>query len=71
MTSPDRITIHIRLTASLVRQLKVSAAESGRSMNAEVAARIERTFSADDADRKRALGLLAEVIAILDKGQLD
>ncbi|TGQ69545.1 Arc family DNA-binding protein [Mesorhizobium sp. M00.F.Ca.ET.186.01.1.1] len=71
MPTENRLTIHIRLTPSLIKQIKVSAAESGRSMNAEIAARIERSFSTDDADRMRVSDLLAQALAILDKGQVD
>ncbi|KQU77735.1 hypothetical protein ASD12_18215 [Mesorhizobium sp. Root102] len=71
MPPPDRLTIHIRLSPSMVRHLKIAAADSGRSMNAEIAARLDRSFSPGDDDRRRAAGLLAEALAILDKGQMD
>ncbi|ESY72329.1 hypothetical protein X740_33310 [Mesorhizobium sp. LNHC221B00] len=52
-----------------MRLLKVTAAEGGHSMNAEIVTRLERSFSTDDADRRKALKLLVEAISILDKGQ--
>ncbi|TPK14138.1 Arc family DNA-binding protein [Mesorhizobium sp. B2-5-11] len=65
---PDRLTIHVRVPPLLLKQLKLAAVENDRSMNAEISARLERSFSIDDADRAEALKLLNEVISILDKG---
>ncbi|WP_198024021.1 Arc family DNA-binding protein [Mesorhizobium sp. LNHC221B00] len=69
MPKQPRPTVHIRLSPDLVRLLKVTAAEGGHSMNAEIVTRLERSFSTDDADRRKALKLLVEAISILDKGQ--
>lgn len=69
MPSQDRLTIHIRITPELLKRLKLAAVESGRSLNAEVISRIERSFPLDDADRDEALRLLAEAAAIINKGK--
>ncbi|BCH20213.1 Arc family DNA-binding protein [Mesorhizobium sp. L-2-11] len=68
MPPQDRTTIHIRIPSSLLKRLKLAAAEGERSMNAEVAARLERSFSADDEDRVQAVKLLTDALSILDKG---
>lgn len=69
MPKEDRLTIHIRIPTTLLRQVKTTAVENGHSMNAEIVARLERSFSAGDTDRGKAVRLLAEAISILDKGQ--
>jgi hypothetical protein len=69
MPPSDRLIIHVRVTPSLLKRIKVAAAESERSMNAEIAARLERSFSAEDATRTEAMRLIAEGLALLDKGQ--
>ena len=68
MPPPDRLTIHIRLAPALQRQLKMVAAENGRSMNAEIAARLERSFGPEDESRRAAAKLMAEALSVLDKG---
>ncbi|TPM37027.1 Arc family DNA-binding protein [Mesorhizobium sp. B2-3-2] len=68
MPPQDRLTIHIRLSPSLIKQLKITAAENGQSMNAEIAARLERSFGPGDDDRRAAAKLLTEAISILDRG---
>lgn len=66
---PDyRRTIHIRLSPDLITLIKVTAAEAGQSMNAEIEARLERSFGADDRSRRAAVKLLTEALSILDKG---
>ncbi|MER8427792.1 hypothetical protein [Mesorhizobium sp. M1403] len=40
-------------------------------MTAEVAARLQRSFTDDDENRIRAVKLLTEAASILDKGDLD
>lgn len=69
MPAQDRLTIHIRITPELLKRLKLAAVASGRSMNAEVISRIERSFPLDDADRDEALRLLAEAAAIINRGK--
>lgn len=69
MPPPERLTIHIRLSTSLLKQIKITAAENERSMNAEIAARLERSFGPDDEGRRAAVKLLAEALSILDRGQ--
>ncbi|RWL21949.1 MAG: Arc family DNA-binding protein [Mesorhizobium sp.] len=69
MPPQDRTTIHIRITPSLLKRLKIAAAEGERSMNAEVAARLERSFTDDDDNRVIAVRLLTEAASILDKGK--
>lgn len=69
MSPPDRLTIHIRVTPSLLKRLKIAAAEDSRSMNAEITARLERSFASGDEDRAQAARLLAEALAILERGK--
>ncbi|TIO62973.1 hypothetical protein [Mesorhizobium sp.] len=69
MPATDRLTIHIRITPALLKRLKLAAVEGGRSLNAEVTSRLERSFSLDDADRDAVLELLAAAMAIVDKGK--
>lgn len=65
---PERLTIHVRVPPSLLKAMKLAAVENDRSMNAEIVARLERSFSIDDANRTQALKLLGEVVSLLDKG---
>jgi hypothetical protein len=65
MPAQDRLTIHIRLTPSLLKRIKLAAVENERSLNAEVTSRLERSFSIDDSGRDAALKLLADVAAII------
>ena len=51
------------------KQIKLAAVENERSMNAEILARLERSFSESDEDRKKAVKLLAEAQELLDKGR--
>lgn len=69
MAAKDRFTIHIRITPDLLKRIKIAAASNMRSMNAEVEARLERSFPLDDIDRDEALRLLADVASIIDKGR--
>lgn len=69
MPAPERLTIHIRLSPSLLKQIKITAAENERSMNAEIAARLERSFGPEDEDRRAAVKLLVDALSILDRGQ--
>jgi len=65
----DRLTIHIRITPALLKRLKMAAAGNSRSLNAEVTTRLDRSFSLDDNDRDEALRLIAEAVAVIDKGR--
>jgi hypothetical protein len=65
----DDPSFHLRLPVDLQRQVKVAAAENDRSMNAEIVARLERTFAGTaEADRKRVMQLLTEAIAVVKGG---
>lgn len=68
MPLPDPPSFHVRLTAALQKRLKISAAENERSMNAEIVARLERSFDLTDAERDKAKALLTEALAIIDRG---
>lgn len=68
MPPQDRLTIHIRVSPSLLKRIKVAAAEGERSMNAEIAARLERSFGPEDEDRRAVAKLLTEALSIVDKG---
>ena len=59
-------SFHVRLPASLLKRLKIAAAENGRSMNAEIAARLEVSFDLNNAERERVRTLLAKAITVLD-----
>jgi plasmid stability protein len=56
------------MTPALQKRLKIAAAESERSMNAEIVARLEQSFELAAADRDRAVKLLSEALAVLKKG---
>ncbi|WP_165900039.1 Arc family DNA-binding protein [Borborobacter arsenicus] len=68
MSQSDPPSFHLRLTLPLQKQIKLAAVENERSMNAEILARLERSFSVDAADRAKAVKLLADALSILDKG---
>lgn len=69
MAPIDPPSFHLRLPPRLLKQVKVAAAENDRSMNAEIVARIERSFTLGEDDRARAVKLLAEALVVLDKGR--
>ena len=48
--SPDIVQIGLRVTKDLRRRLMAAAKASGRSLNAEINARIEQTFRRHNAD---------------------
>lgn len=58
-------SFHVRMPASLQKRLKVAAAQSERSMNAEIVARLEQSFDLTDAERAEIKALLAQAIAVL------
>lgn len=60
--------VKIRISDSLKKRLKITAAENGRSMNAEIVARIEQSFDLKAGDRGQAVALLAQAMTILEKG---
>jgi len=66
MPQSEPPSFHVRLSASLLKRLKISAAENGRSMNAEIAARLEQSYELAAADRAKAAALLAQLQALLD-----
>ncbi|ESY21438.1 Arc family DNA-binding protein [Mesorhizobium sp. M0222] len=63
---PDPITFHARLPASLLKRLKIAAAEDGRSMNAEIVARLVKSFELTEAEREQVKALLAQAQAVID-----
>ncbi len=69
MPPTERLTIHIRVTPDMLKRLKRSAIDGGRSMNAEVVARLERSFAKHDQDRNEAVKLLADALSLLDRGR--
>ncbi len=69
MPPTERLTIHIRVTPDMLKRLKRSAIDGGRSMNAEVVARLERSFAEHDQDRNEAVKLLADALSLLDRGR--
>ncbi|MFC6487327.1 Arc family DNA-binding protein [Nitratireductor sp. GCM10026969] len=68
MPSSEPPSFHLRLSADLMKRIKLAAVENDRSINAEIAARLERSFDLTDGDREIALKLLADTVAILSKG---
>ncbi|WP_287093376.1 Arc family DNA-binding protein [Mesorhizobium sp.] len=54
------------MTTELKNRLKKIAAENGRSMNAEIMARIEQSFEITATERSKAVALLAQALAILE-----
>lgn len=69
MPSENRPSFHLRLRPELRKRIKIAAAANDRSITAEITARLERSFSDDSEDRQKALKLLAEAMALLDKGE--
>ncbi|RWI96064.1 Arc family DNA-binding protein [Mesorhizobium sp.] len=61
------ITLHARIPASLMRRLKIAAAENGRSQNGELLARLAASFELEPADRAQALALATQLTALLEK----
>lgn len=62
---PPPSDVKIRIPATLKKRLKIVAAENGRSMNAEIMARIEQSLDLTDTERSKALALLAQAMSIL------
>lgn len=53
---------------ALQKQIKRAALDNDRSINAEIVARLERTFGDDDQARAEAARLLNQALTILDRG---
>jgi hypothetical protein len=80
---PEDLRHNLRLPAALKKRLAHSAVDAGRSMNAEILARLEGSFtpqpmreietilrgmaSLSDADRQKVAELLSGAAAILSK----
>lgn len=60
--------VKLRMPDALKKRLKIVAAENGRSMNAEILARIEQSFELPGTERGKAVALLTEALAVLEKG---
>ncbi|TIL36187.1 Arc family DNA-binding protein [Mesorhizobium sp.] len=65
---PQSDDVKIRMPPEMKRRLKSIAADNGRSMNAEILARIEQSFELAGADRAKAVALVTELKTILEKG---
>jgi len=59
-------SFHVRLPAALQKRLKIAAVESGRSMNAEIVARLLLSLEITDSERTEIKALLAKALAVLD-----
>lgn len=66
MSQSNPPSFHLRLTPPLLKRIKLAAVENERSMNAEILARLERSFGDNDADRTKAIRLLSDAISLLD-----
>ncbi|RUV69665.1 MAG: Arc family DNA-binding protein [Mesorhizobium sp.] len=69
MPQSDNPSFHLRLTPALRKRIRLAAVENERSINAEISARLERSFSLDEEDRAKAVKLLTEAILVLDKAR--
>ena len=58
--SPDVIQVNLRITNDLHKRLVSTAKKDGRSLNAEMIARLERTFHREKADEILADALKRE-----------
>lgn len=63
---PPQSDVKIRMSATLKKRLKIAATENGRSMNAEIVARIQHSLDVSDTERSKALALLAQAMSILE-----
>ncbi|MER8945731.1 Arc family DNA-binding protein [Mesorhizobium sp. M0959] len=68
MAADRSYDFHLRLRAQLQKQIRIAAAANDRSLNAEIAARLEQSFADDGEDRQRVAQLLTAALAIIDKG---
>jgi len=68
MPNTEPPSFHARLPASLLKRLKISAVENGRSLNAELVTRLEASFELGAAERGKAAALLSEALKIIEKG---
>lgn len=71
MAPIDLQEVRVRMPARLKKLIKIAAAENERSLNAEIVARLGRSFDDDADSRRRATQLLSEALALLDKGRSD
>lgn len=68
MSQSDPPSFHIRLSPALMKRIKLAAVENNRSINAEMAVRLENSFALAESSRQEIRDLLSEAIAVLDKG---
>ncbi|CDX54498.1 conserved hypothetical protein [Mesorhizobium plurifarium] len=66
---PPQSDVKLRMASALKQRLKIIAAENGRSMNAEILARIEQSFELDGTARAQALALVNQLAAVLEKAE--
>ncbi|HET7413418.1 MAG TPA: Arc family DNA-binding protein [Pararhizobium sp.] len=65
---PHPPSFHVRLSPALMKRIKMAAAESERSINAEIAFRLENSFDLADGARQEIRSLLSDALSIIDKG---
>ncbi|TPN44423.1 Arc family DNA-binding protein [Mesorhizobium sp. B1-1-4] len=70
MPQSEPPSFHVRLTHALMKRIKLAAVENQRSINAEIAARLENSFDLDDGERQQLRAILTDARKVLDKGGL-
>jgi len=68
MPQSEPPSFHVRFPPSLLKRIRIAAAENGQSVNSEIVARLEGSFVMSDRDRKILRSLLSDAISVLDKG---
>lgn len=67
MPQSDPSSFHVRLSPALMKRIKVAAAENERSINAEIAARLDDSFGVTNEERQKLRTLLSEATRMLGK----
>lgn len=69
MPKSEPPSFHVRLSPALMKRIKVAAIENGRSVNAEISARLEGSFEMSDPARQEIRALLSQAIEIVNTGK--
>lgn len=69
MPKSEPSSFHVRLSPALMKRIRLAAVENGRSVNAEIFARLEGSFEMNDPARQQIKALLSRAIEIVDAGE--
>lgn len=61
------VTLKVRTTASFREKLALTAKENNRSMNAEIVARLEKSFESNDLPKEQLVKQMSDLLSRLER----